>query len=188
MPNSRVQAHGGTDNLRQVCGHHHQLGLDPEAHHAGRGETFPADLSQIEPVAIASFALMLWISIAIRFAASTTQSSMYPWPGAAEMFVAKLQGRRRPPRRRTPAPERAAEARKPRDSRRSARWAACSTRSARQGDCRAVRVHLERHPGEFSDTLAEQPLDDWRGAYLHVRLPAPTMTTSPPGRSSVRKV
>ena len=44
------------------------------------------------PVAIPSLADCVWISIAIRFAATTTQSSRYPNWAPALMLVAKLPG------------------------------------------------------------------------------------------------
>jgi hypothetical protein len=44
------------------------------------------------PVAIPTFADWVWISIAIRFAASTTQRRRYPNFAPPAMLVAKLPG------------------------------------------------------------------------------------------------
>ena len=47
---------------------------------------------RLRPVAMPSLALIDWISIAIRFAARTTQSSVYPNCEPPAMLVAKLPG------------------------------------------------------------------------------------------------
>jgi hypothetical protein len=44
------------------------------------------------PVAMPSFADSVWISIAIRFEATITQTSVYPYFEPPAMFVAKLPG------------------------------------------------------------------------------------------------
>ena len=47
---------------------------------------------RLRPVAIPSLAESVWISIAIRFAATITQQSVYPYFEPPAMFVAKLPG------------------------------------------------------------------------------------------------
>jgi hypothetical protein len=48
--------------------------------------------ARLSPVAMPSLALIVWISIAIRFEARMTQSSRYPYFEPAAMLVAKLPG------------------------------------------------------------------------------------------------
>ncbi len=47
---------------------------------------------RLRPVAMPSFADSIWISIAIRFETTITQTSVYPNFEPAAMFVAKLPG------------------------------------------------------------------------------------------------
>ena len=47
---------------------------------------------RLRPVAMPSFAESVWMSIAIRFEATITQSSVYPNFEPPAMFVAKLPG------------------------------------------------------------------------------------------------
>ena len=72
----QVDADRGADELGDVGRHRDHLGLDPEQERdVRRGKRSRQTSGRFMPVAIPSFALIDWISIAIRFAARTTQSS-----------------------------------------------------------------------------------------------------------------
>ena len=72
----QVDADRGADELGDVGRHRDQLGLDPEQERDVRRENRSRQTSgRFIPVAIPSLALIDWISIAIRFATRTTQSS-----------------------------------------------------------------------------------------------------------------
>ena len=72
----QVDPDRGADELGDVGRHRDQLGLDPEQERDVRRENRSRHTSgRFIPVAIPSLALIDWISIAIRFATSTTQRS-----------------------------------------------------------------------------------------------------------------
>ena len=72
----QVEAERGADELRQVARHRDRLGLEPEEDAPAASEKRSALISaRLSPVAMPSFALIVWISIAIRFETRMTQSS-----------------------------------------------------------------------------------------------------------------
>ena len=75
-PEQQVDPERGADDLGDVGRHRDQLRLQPETDRAcgARGSRGRARAGCC-PVAIPTFADWVWISIAIRFAATTTQSS-----------------------------------------------------------------------------------------------------------------
>ena len=66
----------GAEELGEVGRHRDRLRLQPEARSTTRRENRSRQTSgRLRPVAIPSFAESVWISIAIRFAATITQTS-----------------------------------------------------------------------------------------------------------------
>ena len=76
MPEQQVEADRGAEELGEVGRHRDRLGLEPEQERRRGARTArgrpPAGSGR---VAIPSFADSVWISIAIRFAATITQTS-----------------------------------------------------------------------------------------------------------------
>ena len=72
----QVEAERGAHELREVAGHRDRLGLQPEedAHRVARTARRLTS-ARLSPVAMPSFALIVWISIAMRFETRMTQSS-----------------------------------------------------------------------------------------------------------------
>ena len=71
-----MDADGGAEELRQVGRHRDRLRLDPEEERHPARELLAADLGQVPLRRDPSFADSVWISIAIRFAATITQTSV----------------------------------------------------------------------------------------------------------------
>ena len=71
-----VEAERRAEELREVGRHGDELRLDPQPDRDAVRELLAADLGRLRPVAIPSFAESVWISIAIRFAATITQTSV----------------------------------------------------------------------------------------------------------------
>ena len=91
-PNTRCRPERRADELGQVGGHRDRLGLQPQQHHDADGSWSRQTSGRLRPVAMPSLALIDWTSMAIRFAASTTHSSVYPNCEPPAMLVAKLPG------------------------------------------------------------------------------------------------
>ncbi len=86
-----VETDRSADELRQIRRHRDRLGLQTDD--AGEAGTRARQTSgRFIPVAMPSLALIDWISIAMRFAISTTQRSRYPNFAPAATLVAKLPG------------------------------------------------------------------------------------------------
>ena len=71
----QVEAERGADELGQVGGHRDRLGLQPEEDARPVAKRSRLTSARFWPVAMPSFALIVWISIAIRFEARMTHSS-----------------------------------------------------------------------------------------------------------------
>ena len=76
-PEEQVEPDRGAEELGEVGRDRDRLGLDPEADATPTGRTPSRQTSgRLRPVAIPSFADSVWISIAIRFEATITQTSV----------------------------------------------------------------------------------------------------------------
>ena len=75
-PEEQVEPERGAEELREVGRHRDRLRLDPEPDRGAMRELLAADLREVASVAIPSFAESVWISIAIRFEATITQTSV----------------------------------------------------------------------------------------------------------------
>src|SRR6202171_1166000 len=97
---------------------------------AGNGNFNRQTSARLSPVAMPSFALMDWTSIAMRLAARTTHSSMYPYFAPPATLVAKFPGSTYATAATNAGPRKGRSARRPRVWPLRAFSAARSTRSS----------------------------------------------------------
>ena len=74
-PEQEVEAERRADYLGDIGRHRHHLRLDPQPDRRPRENCSRQSSGRFLPVAIPSLADWVWMTIAIRFAATTTQSS-----------------------------------------------------------------------------------------------------------------